>query len=86
MFLRQQFAPVQSYGLAQLQPGLNTAVLTFLAVVVMAGGCVNSMVRTFQAMEAERRPDDAIIAFVAALVIAVILIVAARRLSSGSEE
>lgn len=64
----------------------GSMLLTFLAVVVMAGGCVNSMVRTFQAMEAERRPDDAIIAFVAALVIAVILIVAARRLSSGSEE
>ena len=61
-------------------------VLTLLAVLVMAGGCVNSMVRVFQAMEAERRPDDAIIAFVVALVIAVILIVAARRLSDKSNE
>jgi len=61
-------------------------VLTFLAVLVMAGGCVNSMVRTFQAMEAERRPDDAIIAFVVALVITVILMVAARRLSDKSNE
>lgn len=64
----------------------GSMVLTLLAVLVMAGGCVNSMVRTFQAMEAERRPDDAIIAFVVALVIAVILIVAARRLSDKSNE
>ena len=64
----------------------GSMVLTLLAVLVMAGGCVNSVVRTFQAMEAERRPDDAIIAFVTALVIAVILMVAARRLSDKSNE
>ena len=64
----------------------GSMVLTFLAVLVMAGGCVNSMVRVFQAMEAERRPDDAIIAFMVALVIAVILMVAARRLSDKSNE
>ena len=64
----------------------GSMVLTFLAILVMAGGCVNSMVRTFQAMEAERRPDDAIVAFVVALVIAVVLMVAARRLSGESDE
>ena len=64
----------------------GSMVSTFLAVLAMAGGCVNSMVRTFQAMEAERRPDDAIIVFAVALVVAVILIVAARRLSEKSNE
>ena len=61
-------------------------VLTFLAVLVMAGGCVNSMIRTFQAMDAERRPDDALIAFAVTVIIAVSLIVAARWLSDKSNE
>ena len=60
--------------------------LTFLAILVMAGGCVNSMVRVFQAMEAERRPNDALIVFAVAMVIAVVLIVAARLLSEKSNE
>lgn len=64
----------------------GSMVLTFLAILVMAGGCVNSMVRVFQAMEAERRPNDALIVFAVAVVIAVILIVAARWLSDKSEE
>ena len=64
----------------------GSMVLTLLAVLVMAGSCVNSMVRVFQAMEAERRPNDALIVFAVALVIAVILIVAAKRLSDKSEE
>ncbi len=64
----------------------GSMVLTLLAVLVMAGGCVNSMVRVFQAMEAERRPNDALIVFAVALVIGVILIVAARRLSDKSNE
>ena len=64
----------------------GSMVLTFLAVLVMGGGCVNSMVRVFQAMEAERRPNDALIVFAVALVVAVILMVAARRLSDKSNE
>ena len=64
----------------------GSMVLTLLAVLVMAGGCFNSMVRVFQAMDAERRPNDAIIVFAVALVIAVGLIVAARWLSDKSNE
>ena len=44
------------------------------------------MVRVFQAMEAERRPNDALIVFAVAVVIAVCLIVAARRLSEKSDD
>ena len=64
----------------------GSMVLTFLAILVMAGGCMNSMVRVFQAMEAERRPNDALIVFAVAVVIAVILMVAARLLSEKPNE
>ncbi len=61
-------------------------VLTLLAVLVIAGGCFNSMVRVFQAMDAERRPDDALIAFAVAVVVPVGVIAAARWLSDKSNE
>ena len=64
----------------------GSMVLTLLAILVMAGGCVNSVPRVLQSMEAERRPDDALIAFAVAVVIAVSLILAARRLSRESNE
>ena len=64
----------------------GSMVLTLLAVLVMAGGSFNSMVRVFQAMDAERQPNDAIIVFVVAVVIAVGLIAAARWLSDKSNE
>ena len=58
----------------------------FLAMIVVGGGCVTSMVLLGQAMEQEAKPNNALIAFGLTIVLASLLIIAARAITRDPEE
>ncbi len=65
---------------------LGAGCLVMIALLVVSVGCVVSMTLFGNAMEQEARPNSALIAFALTLVVASLLIVAARAISKDPEE
>ncbi len=58
-----------------------SVVLTLAALLVVAGGCVRSMVLVFEAVEQEARPNGALIVFFLTIIVGALLAAGARALS-----
>ena len=65
---------------------LGAGCLTLIAILVVAGGCVTSMVLFGQAMEQEAKPNSALIALAITIAVASALFIAARAISSDPDE
>ena len=65
---------------------LGAGCLTIIAIFLVAGGCVTSFVLFGQAMEQEAKPNSALVALAITIVVASLLLIAARAISKDPEE
>lgn len=65
---------------------LGSGCLTVLAMLVVAGGCVTSVVLFGNAVEQEARPNNALMMFGLTIVVGGLLLVGAYALSRDTEE
>lgn len=62
------------------------AILTVSSLLLVAGGCVGSMVLFGQAMEQEERPNAALITLAVTIAVASLLFLAARAVSKDDSD
>lgn len=62
------------------------AILTVSSLLLVAGGCVGSMVLLGQAMQQEERPNAALITLAVTIAVASLLFLAARAVSKDESD